>query len=140
MNFLWELEKRQTSEKESKIFQMLTPNLQQKILQQTYGKALFSIPLFTKNFSKNFLFKLLTRMRPINFDPNSIIYQVKKIKNGIKFILYNFQKGDYDKIGIYILDRGEVAMTYNTESNDNQYQKNYIKTFQVLFFYSHKDF
>ena len=78
MNFLWELEKRQTSEKESKIFQMLTPNLQQKILQQTYGKVLFSIPLFTKNFSNNFLFKLLTKMRPINFDPNSIIYQVKR--------------------------------------------------------------
>ena len=78
MNFLWEIEKRQTSEKENEIFQMLTPNLQQKILQQTYGKVLFSIPLFTKNFSKKFLFKLLTKMHPLNFDPNSIIYQVKK--------------------------------------------------------------
>ena len=42
---------------------------------QTYGKILFQIPLFTQNFTKSFLEKILTIMKPINFEENSLIYK-----------------------------------------------------------------
>lgn len=77
MNFLWKIEERQTTEKESEIFNKLSSHLKEEILLQTYGKILFQIPLFNKNFSKHFLTRVLSLMKPVYYDPNSIIYQVK---------------------------------------------------------------
>ena len=65
MNFLWKIEEMQTTEKES----------------ETYGKILLQIPLFNKNFSKNFLKRVLSLMKPVYYDPNSIIYQVNNYFN-----------------------------------------------------------
>ena len=76
MNFLWEMEEKQTSSKEQEIFDKLTSHLKEKILLQTYGKILFPIPLFAKNFSLELLVKLLALMKPLNFDPGSTIYKV----------------------------------------------------------------
>lgn len=76
MNFLWENEIKQTTKAESEIFNKLTPNLKKAFLSQTLGKFLLSIPLFTKNFSEDFLQELLFIMKPVNFEPNSFIYQV----------------------------------------------------------------
>ena len=76
MNFLWKIEEMQASEKEKEIFKNLSSNLKEKVLLQTFGKILFPIPLFSKNFSKSFLLKVLTLMKPIHFDPDSVIYKV----------------------------------------------------------------
>ena len=75
LNFLWENEEKHTFEKELEIFNKLTNNLKDKIRMQTYGKILFQIPLFTQNFTKSFLEKILTIMKPINFEENSLIYK-----------------------------------------------------------------
>jgi len=77
MNYYWEDQEKQTNDKEQEIFKKLTSNLQEKILLQTYGKIIFPIPLFSKNFSKPFLYKILSIMKPINFDPGSVVYKVK---------------------------------------------------------------
>jgi len=77
MNFLWEISAKETSKKEKEIFSTLSPNLQENVLSQTNGKHLFPIAMFSKNFSKDFLKKMLFLMKSMNFDPNSIIFQVK---------------------------------------------------------------
>ena len=76
MNFVWDNEEKQTSKVESELFSKLTDNLKYAFLSQTTGKMLFPLPLFTKNFSEEFLRKVLFIMKPVNFDPNSLIYQV----------------------------------------------------------------
>lgn len=80
MNYYWEDQEKQTTNEEQEIFKKLTSNLQEKILLQTNGKILFSIPLFSNNFSKHFLIKLLSIMKPITFDPGSIVYKVTRKK------------------------------------------------------------
>lgn len=77
MNFLWEVEERQTSQKEQEIFNKLTSSLKDKILLQTFGKILFPVPAFSNNFTKEFLTKILSIMKPVFFDPNATIYRVK---------------------------------------------------------------
>ena len=76
MNFLWENSKKDTLKKEEEIFQNLSVNLQENVLSQTNGKFLFSKPMFSNNFSREFLTRVLFLMKPVNFDPDSIIYQV----------------------------------------------------------------
>jgi len=76
MNFVWENEKRQTSNAEDELFKKLTENLKYEFLSQTTGKILFPLALFSKNFSVEFLKQVLFIMKPMTFDPNSLIYQV----------------------------------------------------------------
>jgi len=77
--YFLEIEENLASQKEKEIFYKLTNNLKEKILIQTYGKILFSCPVFAKNFSRPFLHKVFSLMKPIHFDPDSIIYNVKFI-------------------------------------------------------------
>lgn len=76
MNFLWTVEEMQATEKENEIFNKLSSNLKEQILLQTYGNILFQIPMFKNNFSKTFLTRVLSLMKPVYFDPDSIIYEV----------------------------------------------------------------
>ena len=84
MNFLWKIEEMQATEKENEIFNKLSSHLKQQILLQTYGNILFQIPMFKNNFSKTFLTRVLSLMKPVYFDPDSIIYEV-----WIYFVLKN---------------------------------------------------
>ena len=83
MHFLWEQERKQTSDRENALLGKLTPNLQFSLLSQTKGKILFPIELFSKNFSQEFLSQLLFIMKPITFDPDSFIYKVSFALNKI---------------------------------------------------------
>ena len=88
MDFLWDNDndgEHNNSKKEEEIFNKLSFRLKEKILLQTNGKILFPLPLFSKNFTKSFLMKILSKMKPIHFEPNTIIYQVYFIY--IKFII-----------------------------------------------------
>ena len=76
MNFVWENEKKHTSKVEDELLRKLTENLKFEFLAQTTGKILFPLPLFSKNFSVEFLKQVLFIMKPVSFDPNSLIYQV----------------------------------------------------------------
>ena len=76
MDFLWNIEELQGTEKEREIFSKLSLHLKEKVLLQTYGKILFRMPAFSKNFSTNFLIKVLSLMKPIHLDPDSIVYNV----------------------------------------------------------------
>ena len=66
----------QTTQKEQEIYNKLSINLKEEILHQTYGKSLFQIPVFYNHFSKEFLVKMFYLMKPVHFDPDSIIYRV----------------------------------------------------------------
>ena len=76
MEFVWENEKKLTSNAENEFFGKLTKNLQSQFLSQTMGKTLFPLAIFSKNFSVEFLQQVLFIMKPVIFDPNSPIYQV----------------------------------------------------------------
>lgn len=92
MNFLRENEEKQISNAEKEILNKLSPNLRNSFLLQTLGKKVFSLPLFTKNFSELFLLNVLSIMKPLTFDPDFYLYEV--IKNNIKHfqILINHKR------------------------------------------------
>ena len=66
----------QSTDKENEIFNKLSSHLKEQILLQTYGNILFQIPMFKNNFSKAFLTRVLSLMKPVYLDPDSIIYEV----------------------------------------------------------------
>lgn len=76
MHFHWDQEEKHTSKSELELFNKLTDNLKSTFLEQTTGKILFPLEIFTKNFSQEFLRKVLFIMKPVAFDPNSFIFQV----------------------------------------------------------------
>jgi len=76
MHFLWDQEDKHTSKTESELFSKLTDHLKSNFLEQTTGKILFPLALFSKNFSHQFLQQVLFIMKPVTFEPNSFIYQV----------------------------------------------------------------
>ena len=76
MHFHWDQEEKHTSKSELELFSKLTDNLKSTFLEQTTGKVLFPLEIFSKNFSQEFLRKVLFIMKPVAFDPNSFIFQV----------------------------------------------------------------
>lgn len=83
MNFLWKNEVNKPSNAANEILNKFTPNLKKEFLSQTLGNLLFAIPLFQRNFSREFLEELLLFIKIVNFDDNSFIYKVfflKKLK------------------------------------------------------------
>ena len=76
MNFLWEKDDKQIYKNDQELFSKLSENLKYLFLSQTIGKYICSLPLFYKNFSKDFLKEILSIMKPVTFDPHAIIYKV----------------------------------------------------------------
>ena len=134
MNFLWKVEEMQTTEKENDIFNKLSLHLKEQILLQTYGKLLFQIPLFKNNFSKQFITRVLSLMKPVYFDPNSIIYKVL-IFFLSKFMTLILQQGDTDNIGLFIIDKGQIGL-YQSKKDCVPAQSQ-VNTLEVYFLYYH---
>lgn len=76
MNFLWENGDKQIYKNDHELFSKLSENLKYLFLSQATGKYISSLPLFSKNFSKEFLKEIIFIMKPVTFDPNAIIYEV----------------------------------------------------------------
>ena len=132
IHYFSEVEEKEASQKEQEIYNKLTTHLKEKILIQTYGKILFSCPVFSNNFSKDFLLKILTIMKPVHFDSDSIIY---KVFFNIKVIfneLFNFKQGEEADLAIYLLQKGQVSLSVSKNSkHDNLLKEFNLKNIKV---------
>lgn len=66
--------------KDQKVFgellQMMSPSYQESFLMRIYWPIVKRIPVLARNFSKEFLIKLLKKIKIINFTPNEILFEV----------------------------------------------------------------
>lgn len=63
-------------EKEEQLISKLPETLRDELLFQTKGKFLGKLPLFTKNFSPEFLRKVVHIMKEVQFSPGDVIFKV----------------------------------------------------------------
>ncbi len=63
-------------EKEDELISKLPEGLREELLFQTKGKFLQKLPLFTSNFSSEFLRKIVHIMKEVQYSPDDTIFQV----------------------------------------------------------------
>lgn len=55
---------------------LLSSQLKSEMNVEIYGKLLYNIPLFKKNFSKAFIERLCSNLEELTYAPDEIIYKV----------------------------------------------------------------
>jgi len=64
-------------EKEEKILKKLSKTIKEEYRYQIYGKKIFGIPFFNKNFSKKCLLSLCKIIKKVDLAPEEILIKVK---------------------------------------------------------------
>lgn len=79
-SFITELQMVLMKNKDQKVFgellKMMSPSYQENLLMRLYWPIIKRIPVLSKNFSKGFLIKLLSKIKIVTLTPNEILFQV----------------------------------------------------------------
>lgn len=90
-SFIKELQMVLMKNKDQKVFgellKMMSPSYQESLLMRIYWPIIKRIPVLSKNFSKGFLIKLLSKIKIVSLTPNEILFQVRNFEKIINFFI-----------------------------------------------------
>ena len=120
------MHKESNHKKQEEILNKLTEALKNEVIFEANSKYLFEIPLFSKNFSINFIENLAFAIKQVRYSPEEYIFHVI-IHNFPLFINLLYQKGEINDLSMYIVAKGNLDLV-----NENEYGIKSLINIKVL--------